>query len=92
MSIYVQVLDLSYTHLKDLPGPFLHTPKYLRTLNLTGNFMTRVPDALQHSHALEVLYFSENLVTVLDRSRYVLPSYMVLCPLPALFPLAKCRV
>ena len=85
MSIYVQALDLSYTQLKELPEYFLHTPKYLQTLNLTGNLMTRVPAALQHSHALEVLYLSENPITVLDRSRYVVPPHMVLCPLPTFF-------
>jgi len=63
---YLEALDLSYTQLKDLPEYLLHTPQHLRTLNLTGNLMTRVPAALQHSHALEVLYFCDNPVTVLD--------------------------
>lgn len=92
MPIYVQVLDLSYTQLKDLPDYSLHTPKYLHTLNLSGNLMTRVPTALQDSHALQVLYFSDNPVTVLDRSRFVMPPHVVLCPLPTSFHLAKCRV
>jgi len=92
MPIYVQALDLSYTQLKDLPEYLLHTPKYLHTLNLTGNLMTRVPAALQHTHALEVLHFSDNPVTVLDRSRYVMLPHMILCPLPTFFCLAKCRV
>jgi Leucine-rich repeat (LRR) protein len=78
MPIYVQVLDLSYTQLMDLPEYLLHTPKYIRVLNLTGNLMTRVPAALQHTHALEVLYFSDNPVIVLDHSRYVTPPYVVL--------------
>jgi Leucine-rich repeat (LRR) protein len=72
MSVYAQVLDLSYTELKDLPEYLLHTPKYLKVLNLTGNLMTRVPAALEHGHTLEVLHFSENPVTILDRSRYVM--------------------
>jgi len=67
---YLEALDLSYTDLKDLPEYLLHTPKYLHTLNLTGNFMTRVPAALQHTHTLEVLHFSENPITVLDRSSF----------------------
>ncbi|XP_033609785.1 leucine-rich repeat-containing protein 70 isoform X4 [Cryptotermes secundus] len=67
---YLEVLDLSYTDLKDLPEYLLHTPKNLKVLNLTGNFMTRVPSALEHSHALEVLHFSENPVVVLDRSSF----------------------
>lgn len=67
---YLEVLDLSYTQLKDLPEYLLHTPKYLRVLNLTGNFMTQVPTALQHSHALEVLKFSDNPIIVLDRSSF----------------------
>jgi Leucine-rich repeat (LRR) protein len=75
--IYLQVLDLSYTELKDLPENLLHTPKYLKVLNLTGNLMTRVPSALEHSHALEVLHFCENPVVVLDRSRYVMAPDMV---------------
>lgn len=92
MLIYVQALDLSYTQLKDLPEYLLHTPQNLHILNLTGNLMTRVPAALQHSHALEVLYFSENPVTVLDDTKYVIPPHMVLYPLSAFFCLAKCRV
>jgi Leucine-rich repeat (LRR) protein len=77
--IYLQVLDLSYTELKDLPEFLLHTPKYLKVLNLTGNLMTRVPSALEHSQALEVLHFCENPVTVLDRSRYVMAPDMAFC-------------
>lgn len=69
LSVCLQVLDLSYTDLKDLPEYLLHTPKNLKVLNLTGNLMTRVPSALEHSHALEVLHFCENPVVVLDRSR-----------------------
>jgi Leucine-rich repeat (LRR) protein len=92
MPIYVQVVDLSYTELKDLPEYFLHTPKLLRVLNLTGNLMTQVPVALQHSHALEVLYLSDNPIIVLDRSRYVIPAHMVLCPLPTFCHVAKCEV
>ena len=91
MHIFVQDLDISYTQLKELPEYFLHTPRYLHTLNLTGNLMTRVPAALQHSHHLEVLHFSENPVTVLDQSRYVVPPHMALCPLPTFFHLEKCR-
>ncbi|GFG35757.1 hypothetical protein Cfor_05203 [Coptotermes formosanus] len=67
---YLEVLDLSYTQLMDLPEYLLHTPKYIRVLNLTGNLMTRVPAALQHTHALEVLYFSDNPVIVLDHSSF----------------------
>jgi hypothetical protein len=83
--IYVQALDLSYTQLKDLPEYLLHTPQFLHTLNLTGNLMTRVPAALQHTHTLEVLHFSDNPITVMDRSRYVITSHIVLCPLPTFF-------
>ena len=92
MPIYVQALDLSYAQLTDLPEYLLHTPQYLHTLDLTGNLLTRVPAALQHTHTLEVLYLSGNPVTVLDRSRYVIPPHMVLCPLPTFFRLAKRRV
>lgn len=77
LSVCLQVLDLSYTDLKDLPEYLLHTPKNLKVLNLTGNFMTRVPSALEHSHALEELHFSDNPVVVLDRSRYVMAPGMV---------------
>jgi hypothetical protein len=89
VSVYVQVLDLSYTELKDLPEYLLHTPKYLKVLNLTGNLMTRVPAALEHSHALEVLHFCENPVVVLDRSRYVMLPDMVLRSFPTFFPPCK---
>lgn len=92
MPIYVQVLDLSYTQLKELPEYLLHTPKYLHVLNLTGNFMTQVPAALEHSHALEVLQFSDNPVTVLDHSRYVIPLHMIFHPLPTFFHLTKCQM
>jgi len=67
---FLEALDLSYTQLKELPEYFLHTPKYLHTLNLTGNLMTRVPAALEHSQNLEVLYLSENPIIVLDRSSF----------------------
>lgn len=67
---FLEALDLSYTQLKDLPEYLLHTPKFLHTLDLSGNDMTRVPAALQHTHTLEVLHFSNNPVTVLDRSSF----------------------
>jgi Leucine-rich repeat (LRR) protein len=91
MSVYVQVLDLSYTELRDLPEYLLHVPKYLKVLNLTGNLMKMIPAALEHSHALEVLYFSENPLVVLDRSRYVMLPSMVFCCFQTFVHLSKVK-
>ena len=46
--------------LKTLPEYLLHTPKLLQTLNLTGNLLERIPDALKHAVGLKYLSLDEN--------------------------------
>ena len=65
----MQVLDLAYTQLLELPTYLLHTPQHLKVLNLTGNQMSRVPPALSFSHALEELHFSDNPISVLSEEK-----------------------
>lgn len=66
----LEVLDLSYAELTDLPENMLHTRKSIKYLNLTGNEMVKVPDALKHGKALEVLHLSENPIAVIDANSF----------------------
>lgn len=58
--IYLKELDLSFTKLKELPEHFMHTPKHLKVLDLSGNNFLTIPSTLNDSHVLEVLYFDNN--------------------------------
>lgn len=58
--IYLKELNLAFTKIQKLPDHFLHTPKYLKVLDLSGNNFMEVPDGLSESHELEVLYFNNN--------------------------------
>ncbi|XP_053679676.1 leucine-rich repeat neuronal protein 3-like isoform X2 [Anopheles nili] len=53
-------LDLSYMELEDIPKYLLHTPKGLRVLNLTGNLLHSVPNALSYATGLNWLSLDEN--------------------------------
>ncbi|XP_066991157.2 leucine-rich repeat neuronal protein 1 [Anabrus simplex] len=63
--IELQVLDLSYTHISVIPQYMLHTPKYLRELNLTGNAFTNVPEELAHTHNMTILKLTANPITTI---------------------------
>ncbi|KAF5287032.1 hypothetical protein FQA39_LY16146 [Lamprigera yunnana] len=58
--IYLKELYLQYTDIKALPDNILHTPKYLKVLDLTGNRFTSVPEGLTDAHVLETLYLNTN--------------------------------
>ncbi|KAJ3652392.1 hypothetical protein Zmor_018361 [Zophobas morio] len=58
--VYLKQLDLSYTGLSSLPDAFLHTPRYLEKLDLSGNQFHRIPETLGDSHNLSDLYFNNN--------------------------------
>lgn len=51
---------MSYAELKELPQYFLHTPQYLRKLDLSGNQLTRIPETLEDAHVLEELIMDNN--------------------------------
>lgn len=51
---------MSYTQIKQLPENFLHTPKYLTVLDLSGNNFNYIPVELADSHDLQVFYFNNN--------------------------------
>jgi len=57
---HLKFLDLSKLELTEIPKTLFHSPRELRTLNLTGNLLTTVPDALQLAVNLETLYLDEN--------------------------------
>lgn len=53
-------LDLSYMELEAIPKYLLHTPRGLRYLNLTGNLLTEIPEALIYAVGLQWLSLDEN--------------------------------
>jgi len=61
--VYLKDLDLSYTEIAVLPDHFMHTPKYITTLDLSGNLFDRIPEGLGESHNLEALYLNDNPIT-----------------------------
>ncbi|XP_044764370.1 leucine-rich repeat neuronal protein 2-like isoform X2 [Coccinella septempunctata] len=63
----LKFLDLSYTQLSALPKYFLHTPKYIEVLNLSGNSFTGVPRELEEAHSLRKFVFNDNAVVELTR-------------------------
>ncbi|XP_063923630.1 leucine-rich repeat neuronal protein 1-like [Zophobas morio] len=63
--VFLKHLDLSYTGLSSLPDAFLHTPRYLEKLDLSGNQFNRIPKTLGDSHSLSVLYFNNNPIVSL---------------------------
>lgn len=56
----LQVLDLSYMELQDLPDNMLHGPRDLETLILTGNLFEDIPDNMELAINLKRLVFDEN--------------------------------
>lgn len=65
---YLKELDLSYTQIAELPKYFLHTPKHLSILNLSGNNFESVPAGLSDAHGLKQLFFNENPIVNLTHS------------------------
>ncbi|KAB0791581.1 hypothetical protein PPYR_03381 [Photinus pyralis] len=58
--IYLKELYLRFTHVKQLPDHFLHTPRHLKLLDLSGNDFTEIPQGLADAQVLETLYFNNN--------------------------------
>lgn len=56
----LRVLDLSYMELLELPKRIFHTPQGLQYLNLTGNLLTTIPEALEYAINLKWLSMDEN--------------------------------
>ncbi|KAF5276179.1 hypothetical protein FQA39_LY18601 [Lamprigera yunnana] len=60
--VHLRMLNLAYTQIKRIPEYFLHTPKHLTYLDLSGNFMESMPTALWYSDSITVLSLSKNLI------------------------------
>uniref|UniRef100_A0A1B0GJL0 LRRCT domain-containing protein n=1 Tax=Lutzomyia longipalpis TaxID=7200 RepID=A0A1B0GJL0_LUTLO len=60
---YLEVLDLSRMEISKIPTHLFHSPRGLKTLNLTDNLMSEIPDALLFAKNLETLYLDNNLMT-----------------------------
>lgn len=56
----LRVLDLSYMELLEIPNRIFHTPQGLQYLNLTGNLLTAIPEALEYAINLKWLSLDEN--------------------------------
>lgn len=59
-------LDMSYMDLESLPKNLLHTPKDLKTLNLTGNLFTKLPEGLRYAQSLTYLNLNENPIISIE--------------------------
>ncbi|XP_050440621.1 leucine-rich repeat neuronal protein 2-like [Adelges cooleyi] len=57
---FLKNLDLTDTSLENLPEHFLHTPRYLESLNLSKNMFNHVPRELAEAHMLRRLDLSYN--------------------------------
>lgn len=55
-----QFLDLSYLELTEIPKTIFNYPHELNTLNLTGNLLKAIPEALEYAVSLQTLYLDEN--------------------------------
>lgn len=56
----LRTLDLSYMELLEVPSRVLHTPQGLWNLNLTGNLLKTIPEALDYAINLKWLSLDEN--------------------------------
>lgn len=66
---YLKELDLENTGIGQLPDYILHTPKFLKVLDLSGNQFTGIPKPLQEAKSLEVLYFNQNPIVNLTEDK-----------------------
>ncbi|KAL3270508.1 hypothetical protein HHI36_021048 [Cryptolaemus montrouzieri] len=86
--IHLKFLDLSYTQISVLPQYFLHTPRYITVLNMSGNNFVHVPMELEEAHALETFIFNDNPVVNLTHKNGFpeIPTLRVLhlCQMPEL--------
>lgn len=57
----------------------MHTPNYLKILDLSGNNFSGIPSTLGESHALEILYFNNNPLQYLAKSKLVKGFLKTVC-------------
>lgn len=67
--VYLEELYMANTQIAALPEYILHTPKYLRILDLTGNKFTGIPKPLQEAKSLEILYMDQNPIVNLTEEK-----------------------
>ncbi|KAJ6647296.1 Leucine-rich repeat neuronal protein 1 [Pseudolycoriella hygida] len=70
----LKFLDMSYMELKEIPTSLFNYPRDLQTLNLTGNLLTKIPDALDYTPNLETLYLDENDIQWIGADDGVFPA------------------
>lgn len=69
--IYLKELYLRFTHVKELPAHFLHTPRHLKLLDLSGNYFSEIPKGLSEAQVLQTLYFNNNpIVNISTESEF----------------------
>lgn len=66
---YLKELDLENTGIGALPEYILHTPKFLQVLDLSGNQFSGIPEPLQETKSLQVLYMNQNPITNLTEAK-----------------------
>uniref|UniRef100_A0A3Q0SXG8 LRRCT domain-containing protein n=1 Tax=Amphilophus citrinellus TaxID=61819 RepID=A0A3Q0SXG8_AMPCI len=59
-------LDLSVTHIKELPKGTIHSMKQLTYLTLYTNMLTNVPDDIKSLSSLKILNMNDNHISKLD--------------------------
>ncbi|KAK9876132.1 hypothetical protein WA026_011249 [Henosepilachna vigintioctopunctata] len=86
--VFLKNLDLSFTQISTLPSSFLHTPRNIEILNLSGNNFTEVPQELKEAHSLKTLLFNGNPMEKLTRANGFpkIPTLRILhlCQMPKL--------
>ncbi|XP_018320781.1 leucine-rich repeat neuronal protein 3-like [Agrilus planipennis] len=58
--IFLEELYMKNTQLSQLPEHFLHTPKYLKILDISGNSFQEIPETLVEAKSLSSLDISNN--------------------------------
>lgn len=66
-------LDLSYMEISELPKTLFNAPDELTHLNLTGNLLETVPEALQYALKLQWLSLDENPISSIQGERVFPP-------------------
>lgn len=65
-------LDLSYNHLKTLPGTFFHPFNHIRKLHIEGNLLETIPDCFnQLANSLKSLHISVNPIKIISADSLV---------------------
>ncbi|GAB0099529.1 Leucine-rich repeat [Sergentomyia squamirostris] len=66
---YLENLDLSRMELSSIPTHLFHAPRGLKTLNITDNLLTDIPNALVFAIKLESLYMDNNPIVRLGTNK-----------------------